>query len=105
MALTTRARIAANDLLKPLGLRLETLTRENAETGRLKRLRTQNQFSEPKLPLLPGMTGFTAHHLIEAFSRFGPDVEKLIRGGATPGFYNPSNNFYKSPDAEVLYLS
>jgi hypothetical protein len=102
--LTTKIRISANRLLRPLGLRVDTLTAARCEAKRIDKLNAAGQFSHAQYPIVDGMSQFDGKFLIEAYSKFGPDVAKLMVGRSSPSYYDPHNPFYSSPDAEVLYL-
>ena len=104
MAVTTNIKDAINTVINRGNFHLDTLTAEKAEIARLEGLRDRGQFTKVAYPVLPGMSGYSAARLIDAHAACSADLTRLMQGGATPGLYNPANNFYRSPDAEILYL-
>jgi hypothetical protein len=104
VAITTQIKQVANQALRRVGLKIDTLTSEREEMARLEELRQRRYFDRPVFPLLPGFAEFDVARLATALDRYGPELEVLMRGGAKPGSYDPINNFFKSPDAEILYL-
>ncbi len=74
------------------------------ETARIDELRRRGYFERPVFPLLPGFAEFSVDDISRAAREFSVDLAALMRGGANPGGYDPSNDFYKSPDAQILYL-
>src|SRR5262249_28595858 len=74
------------------------------QVARLEELRKRRYFERPVFPLLHGFTDFNVDNLAVALDKYVSEIEILMRGGAKPGDYDPSNNFFKSPDAEILYL-
>ena len=104
MTITTRAKQAANRALRNLNLKIDTLTAERHEAARIESLRQRGYFERPVFPLLPGFAEFSPDALAAALAKFSGDLATLMRGGAEPGRYDPGNNFFKSPDAEILYL-
>jgi predicted O-methyltransferase YrrM len=101
---TTTVKRAINRLLSAMNLRLETLTLETLETARIARLQQSGYFARPSFPLLPGVAAFSPDVLGKAFATCQSDVVTLMRGGAEPGGFDCNNGFYRSPDAEILYL-
>jgi len=104
MPFTTTIKNALNYVFAPVNLRIGTLTAERRETNRIRRLMRVGQFSNPAYPIFAGLQNFDPNPLCSAFEAFRADVGALMKGGISPGFYDPSNAYFKSPDAEVLYL-
>jgi hypothetical protein len=61
------------------------------------------QFDKPAFQLLHGMELFDAAILAGTYAKCRDDVERLMQG-APPAFFDRTNNFYSTPDAEILYL-
>jgi predicted O-methyltransferase YrrM len=90
-----------NGGLSPFNVRLETLTAERAEAARLRALQAQGNFGHPVFPILrqfedcdpaPILAEVALHE--QQFARFAsPDSSG----------YRFDNDYYQSPDAEVLY--
>ena len=104
MAVTTAVKNTFNLMLGHVNLRLDTLTAEKIEGERIEILKAAGHLAEPAFPLLPGMSEFAAENLIEYHHMFRHDLESLMQGRCTPGLYDPGNSFFRTPDAEVLYL-
>jgi Methyltransferase domain len=104
MAVSTSIKDAINRVLNLGNLHLDTLSARKAETARIEALRDCGQFEQVAFPLLPGMAKFQPAALIATYEVCRYDVARFVRGGASPGHYRPDNDFYCSPDAEILYL-
>jgi predicted O-methyltransferase YrrM len=100
----TEVKLFTNWLLRRFGLQIDTLTREKIEAARIEELRRRGYFERPAFPLLPGFADFTVDDIVAAAQEFSTALAVLMRGGAKPGGYDPGNDFYKSPDAQILYL-
>jgi hypothetical protein len=103
MSVTTNIKNAINSALRPINLKLDTLTAQKIEAERIRRQMALGQFDEPTFPLLDGMASFNGAMLAGAYAECRADVERLMQGGP-PTFFNRANNFYSTPDAEILYL-
>lgn len=104
MAITSKAKLAANQALRSVNLRIDTLTAEAREAARIEALRQRGYFDRPAFPLLPAFAEFVPDALAAALARYSLDLDALMRGAAQPGGYDPANPFFRSPDAEILYL-
>jgi hypothetical protein len=104
MADSTKIKDLINEWLARVNLKLDSLTTERREAQRISQLKSAGYFDGPAYPVLPGFADFDATELSQAWIEFRADVEVLMWGGAKPGGYEPDNNFYQSPDAEILYL-
>lgn len=104
MAFTTTIKTATNHLMRAANLKLETLTAEKFEASRIEALRRKGHFERPVYPVLPGMIHFSPGDIVASFQDHRGDLEILMSGDARPGLFDPHNAFFKSPDAEILYL-
>ncbi len=104
MAITTQVKQIANQALRKVGLKIDSLTAEGEEMARLEELRKRRYFERPAFSLLHGFAQFDVDDIAAAFDKYRPEIDILMQGGAKPGGYDPSNYFFKSPDAEILYL-
>jgi predicted O-methyltransferase YrrM len=104
MGVKTALKQLANRITRKVGFKIDSLTSEKQEIARLAKLRELNYFDHPAFPLPRGIGDFNTDSLTAAFDRFGPELKTLMQGGAEPGRYDPGNEFFKSPDAEILYL-
>lgn len=103
MSVTTSIKKTINMALRPVKLKLETLTAEQQEAERIRRQVALGQFDKPAFQLLHGMELFDAAILAGTYAKCRDDVERLMQG-APPAFFDRTNNFYSTPDAEILYL-
>jgi hypothetical protein len=91
-----------NRFLEPLNLRLDTLTAKRTKSWRISRLERAGHFDRPVLPVLPQFTSCNPKPILEAVERFADKTRRFCRP-AKPGSYSFDNDYYTSPDAEVLY--
>jgi hypothetical protein len=103
MSLTTNIKDAINTALRPINLKLDTLTAEKVEADRVQRQIVIGQFERPAYPLLDGMRTFDGAPLGATFAACRTDLDRLLQGGP-PGRFDRANTFYNTPDAEILYL-
>ncbi|CDO59063.1 hypothetical protein BN1012_Phect849 [Candidatus Phaeomarinobacter ectocarpi] len=104
MALSSRIKNALNLALNPVGLHLNTTLEEDRERRRLQQMAERGHFEGPAYPLLECMCAFDPHPLSSAYQHYCNDLARLMAGGTSPGLYEPDNGYFKTPDAEVLYL-
>lgn len=84
-------------------MKLDTLTKEKAEAGRISRQKTLGRFEQPDFPLLEGMATFDGEMLASAYSSYKVDLDQMMKG-TPPSNFDRSNDFFTTPDAEILYL-
>lgn len=104
MAFTTDIKTGLNMLLKPFNLKISTLVADRRETSRLKALEASGLLENPVYPMLPGMTDFDATALSDAYSTYGMEIDRLRNFEKNDVGYIFSNDYFSSPDMEVLYL-
>lgn len=95
---------AANRILRPLNMQIQTLTAERREDSRLSELEQRGQFKEPVFPLLPGMSDGSLEWVANAARTHAEDLQELMSGSAVPGKFCPKNDYLRGSDAEMLYL-
>jgi Methyltransferase domain len=49
------------------------------------------------------MEQFSPEALCVACKTYSNEIANLMRGAASPGFFDPNNSYYRTPDAEILY--
>jgi len=96
------ARDAVNGMLRPLNLRLDTRTAEQAEAVRLAELVRAGHFDRPIFPVLNQFVRCDPAPVLEAVKMHEPELERFSIE-PHPDRYAFSNDYYGSPDAEVLY--
>ncbi len=104
MAISTSIRTSLNRLLKPINLKLSTLVADNAESSRIKALKVSGLLERPLYSLLPGMESFDAAPLSEAYSKYRAEIERLRQTDKNDVGYVFANDYFSSPDMEILYL-
>ena len=104
MAISTRVKGLANAALKPLGMKIYSLTLDRAEARRLAEFERRTGFDTAIYPLSPGMEGFDAAPLAEEYARHRDALAILKDPARNRTGYRPGNGFFESPDADVLYL-
>jgi predicted O-methyltransferase YrrM len=92
-----------NRVLRAFNLRLDTLTREKEEVARLHRLRALGHFTRPVFPLAPGFDAVDEAPLLDALNRFRSRLEDLVDPSRNEVGFSLDNDYFGSPDAEVLY--
>lgn len=102
MGLLGRTREWINRGLAPLNMRLETLTEKRAESGRLGRLAAAGHFDRPVFPVLRQFRQCDPSSIIEAVVSFEAQFARFD-SVSDPTGYRFDNDYYQSPDAEVLY--
>ena len=104
MSISTKIKQNLNKALKVANLRLDTLTAEKYENKRISLLQSMGYFDRAVFPLISGMENFKFNTIAHLGKLYGNDLKVLMSGSGTVGQFNPDNNFYSSPDAEILYL-
>lgn len=92
-----------NRLARPLNLRLDSLTAEQAEASRLDVLERGGHFTGAVFPVLPS---FSRCDPTPVFAAVAAAEERFARFAATPAGgeeYSLDNPYYTTPDAEVLH--
>lgn len=102
MKLTTSVKLLANKLLAPLNLKLDSLTEEKNEVDRIQRLIARGRGEGPVYALTPGMETFDHRPIAQAYATYAADIARLQTPGNPVG-YEHTNNFFRSPDMEILY--
>ncbi|MCH7562954.1 MAG: class I SAM-dependent methyltransferase [Gemmatimonadetes bacterium] len=103
MAIRTAAKLAANRLLAPLNLRVETLTERQLDEARIGALAEAGHFAEPVFPLPEAFASMADAELLEAIRGYRPRFDSFEDLSLNEVGYSFDNLFFSSPDAEVLY--
>lgn len=104
MALTTLMKNRINDALKPINLKLDSLTAEKKEQARLIEFEANVGFGTQVYSLSPGMVEFDPGQMAQAFETHRESIEHLKDPARNHTGFDIKNNFFTSPDVEVLYL-
>jgi len=103
MGLSTKIKEAANKLLAPLNTRIDSLTAERAEMKRLGGLEAAGHFEKPIFPILKQ---FQACDPAVIFAEVAKHEKRFAEFAAAPKggqSFSFDNEYFTSPDAEVLY--
>jgi predicted O-methyltransferase YrrM len=102
MAITTKLKNIANYLLRSAGWRLDSLTAERDELARLCRLEKKGHFTRTVFPILPQ---FKASDPLVVLTQIQADCDQFdqLTRKSDPNGFDLRNEYYTSPDAEVLY--
>lgn len=103
MASTTQLKHLINRILRPANLRLDTLTAQRQETGRLEALITKGHFQRPIFPLPDGIRECDPRAVLSEVDRHAVRMRELAQPKAGDFDYSFNNNYFRSPDAEVYY--
>ena len=103
MFLGTRVKTIVNSALKRFGLRLETLTAERRESARLLALHEGGYFDRPIYPVPPSFQTSFVQLLFADLSLYADRFRDLAQASRNPVGYSFDNDYFSSPDAEVLY--
>lgn len=101
MALSTSAKHLANSILAPLRLRLESRTEEQLELDRLEQLSRTGHFETPVFPVLPQFEECDCTPVLDQIAALADRFARFDR--PDPNGFSLQNNYYSTPDAEVLY--
>jgi hypothetical protein len=102
MSYKTKIRTMLDIVLKPLNVRLASLTSENVETGRLCELKHAGHFEKPIFPILPQFKDCDPSPIFEQIGHDESRFAEIVDPTNTDGF-RLDNDYYTTPDAEVLY--
>lgn len=104
MALTTRIKGRVNALLRPLNLRLDTLTAERQESLRLQALDASGHFDRPVFPMPSHFSApTTVTEILARVSMYRSRFDDFVEPSRATTGYTFANDNFTSPDAEVLY--
>jgi predicted O-methyltransferase YrrM len=105
MRLSTYSKRWINRVLRPLNVKVESLTLEQLERRRLESLAASGSFDRAVYPLPPAMGRMDPAQLLEAARSARPALERLRRPDTNSVGFSIDNSYFTSPDAEVLYAA
>jgi predicted O-methyltransferase YrrM len=103
MALSTNVKDSLNLALRALNLKISTLTEERRETARIQKMLSLGQFSRPAFEIFDSMKNFDAGTVIKFYRENLSQIQLMLQG-APPARFNANNSYFRSPDAEILYI-
>lgn len=104
MVTTTGIKRVLNGLLRPLNIKIDSWTASDREFARIESLRARGKLNEPIYPLTGGMARFDAALIENAYATHRESLVRLVDPEKNDTGYNPTNDYFRPPDAEVLYL-
>ncbi len=99
MGFGTSAKAGINRALRPFNVRVDSLTAEQVESERLTDLIRRGQFEKPQFPLLP----FNDSRARALFERVAFDAAGFSVAVRRQQEFTFDNDYFSTPDAEVLY--
>ena len=103
MAITTSIKDGLNSLLGGVNLRIDTLTAERVEAGRLARLEAAGHFEQAAFPVPPALQEMDPAPLFTAVREHATQLANLESPSTNAVGFSFSNPYFGSPDADVLY--
>lgn len=103
MKLTRRCLGLLNRGLATVNLRLETLTAAKHEASRLAEVDARNGFERPAYPVPAAFLASNWRELITELPRYRERFDTFVRAADNDVGYTFTNEYFRSPDAEVLY--
>jgi predicted O-methyltransferase YrrM len=83
-------------------MRVDSLTAERAETNRLQELEQQGHFDKRIFPLLPQFRACDPSRVLQQIRHDRPRFAEIVNP-ATPKAFPLINDYFTTPDAEILY--
>lgn len=103
MAATTLVKVCVNRLLGIFNLRIETLTAENLEEARLAALAQSEHFEGPVFPIPRLFESMNEAVVLGAITRYRERFRDFEDPSRNDVGYTFHNDYFTSPDTEVLY--
>ena len=93
---------ATNRVLSVFNVHVDSLTAKRAEDNRMKRLEQDGYFDKPIFPVLAQFQNCDPSPIFEQIRRDEARFAEIVDPGNASGF-QLNNDYYTTPDAEVLY--
>lgn len=103
MALSTRIKELSNAALSPLNVRVDSRTQDRLEEVRLGRLAESGHFDRPVFPAPPCFLACDADAMFQKLRRYEACFDVLADPAKNSVAYRFENDWFTSPDAEILY--
>ena len=104
MAISTRCKTLFNRALRPLNLRVDTWTAIDKERRRITMLEEAGHLSKPRYPLTSGMRRVDVSPIVRAWEEHRGSIERLMSPSTNSTGFTVHNEYFTTPDLEVLYL-
>jgi len=93
---------ATNRVLSVFNIRIDSLTAKRAEDNRLRQLEQDGHFDKPIFPVLPQFKDCDPSPIFEQIGHDESRFAEIVQPSNADGF-QLNNDYYTTPDAEVLY--
>ena len=103
MSFRTHTRSYINRILRHANARVESLTAERQEDERLRGFQQNGHFERPVFPLPPSFQGMAKSQILNEVIRNKGRIAEFGDRGSAPTEFGFENDYFFSPDAEVLY--
>jgi hypothetical protein len=103
MAITSQIKDILNYFLNKVNLNIETLTAEKLEALRLKKIEKMGNFELPVFPIPDSFNSHQAEIIFESLISYQSRLDNFQQPLLNDVDYCYDNNYFTSPDAEVLY--
>ncbi len=103
ISFTTKVKLQLNQVLRPLNIKLDTWTAERREDARLQMLAKEGHFERPIFSPHALLDSKEFPRVLEELKNFGSRFGDFQNGSSNAVNYTFNNDFYSSPDTEILY--
>jgi predicted O-methyltransferase YrrM len=103
MGLLTKFKTAANKLLEPLNTRVDSLTVEQVEMKRLGALEAVGHFEKPVFPVLNQFKDCDPSLILAEVAKHEKQFAEFAAAPRGGDVFSFANDYFTSPDAEILY--
>ncbi len=104
MAYTTALKELANRILRPVNLRLDTWTAQDAENRRIEAIAERGGFDSPLYELPEALSGYDPARLVSRFQEVAADLRSLMDPAKNSVGYSPDNAYFNEADASAYYV-
>jgi predicted O-methyltransferase YrrM len=103
MKALSAVRLGLNAMLRPLNVRLDTLTAERLESARLLDASRRGQFDELQFPVRDHFLSTMSEQIVGDVGQYASVFDSWREPSQNSMGFSLANDYFGSPDAEVLY--
>jgi predicted O-methyltransferase YrrM len=103
MRALSAVRLGLNAMLRPLNVRLQTLTAERRETARLLDASRRGQFDKLRFPVRDPFLSTMSEQIVDDVGQYASVFDSWREPSRNSMGFSLANDYFSSPDAEVLY--
>lgn len=103
MAFSTSVKSVLNRVLRGANIQIETLTAVRREQARIEELEVNGQFERAVFPIPESFTKTNASEILSALPQFRARLDSFRDDSINDVGFSFANDYFHSPDAEVLY--